>query len=59
MTVGAVAKRLRVSSLSVQRWIKKGLLKSYRGTGEKGRIGWKYVTEEALQEYLRRYNPTV
>jgi len=54
MKIADVAKYLRVTPLTVKRLIKKGKLKGYKGDE---RLGWWYVTEEDLQEYLRKLNP--
>jgi excisionase family DNA binding protein len=54
MKLGEVARYLRVSNLTVKRLIKKGKLKGYKG---EEKLGWWYVTEEDLQEYLRSLNP--
>ena len=54
MKLGEVARYLRVSNLTVKRLIKKGVLKGYKGDEK---LGWWYVTEEDLQEYLDKLNP--
>jgi len=55
LKLGEVARYLRVSNLTVKRLIKKGVLKGYKGDEK---LGWWYVTEEDLQDYLNRLNPT-
>jgi len=55
MKLSEVARYLRVSNSMVKRLIKKGKLKGYKGDEK---LGWWYVTEEDLQDYLNRLNPT-
>ena len=54
MKISDVAKYLRISTLTVRRMVRKGVLKGYKGDEK---LGWWYVTEEDLQEYLNRLNP--
>ncbi len=54
MKISDVAKYLRISTLTVRRMVRKGVLKGYKGDEK---LGWWYVTEEDLQEYLDKLNP--